>query len=105
MFSEYIKSTVKGNTELDRESAHLLQLTLSLDNTMHTRSGDGAYLNPPWFLRGGPFFCTGFSILSAKGFRWMGGSEKPVRKDSERIVRSQKPVHLKKLKVICGGPP
>ncbi len=32
-------------------------------------------------LRGGPIFRTGFSIISAKGFRWMGGSEKPVGKD------------------------
>ncbi len=32
-------------------------------------------------LRGGPILCTDFSILSAKGFRWVGGSGKPVRKD------------------------
>ncbi len=25
-------------------------------------------------LKGGPMFRTGFSILSAKGFRWVGGS-------------------------------
>ncbi len=35
----------------------------------------------PMFIRGGPIFCTGFSILSAKGFRWVGGFQKPVRKD------------------------
>ncbi len=33
-------------------------------------------------LRGGPIFRTGFSILSAKGFRWVGGGfQKPVWKD------------------------
>ncbi len=31
-------------------------------------------------FRGGPIFRTGFSILSAKGFRWVGASKKPVRK-------------------------
>ena len=38
-------------------------------------------------------FRTGFSILSAKGFRWVGVSEKPVRKD----CRISKTRPLKKL--------
>ncbi len=38
-------------------------------------------------VRGGPIFHTGFSILLAKGFRWMGGYEKPVGKDC-RILKT-----------------
>ncbi len=46
-------------------------------------------------IRGGPIFRTGFSILSAKGFRWVGGSEKPVRKD----CRISKTCPLKKREI------
>ncbi len=46
-------------------------------------------------LRSGPIFRMDYSILSAKGFRWEGGSEKPVRKD----YRISKTRPLKKCEI------
>ena len=70
MFSEYIKSTVKGNTELDRESAHLFPPGKTL----------GIHVNSASFL-----FRTRGELAEFTWFvRWVAADVKTGAKDKGR---------------------
>ena len=69
-----------GNVQLTL-NFHLDLSTLPKYPSMWPSCQDSALYVCRSVVRGGPIFCTGFSILSAKWFRWVGGPLTPVRKD------------------------